>query len=380
MDRFLRFSPGVIILFIITALVGWQMRKPGIPEPSMPDVLGLAGPSISSPGWPTYLSPTPIPHLSLARIFAADHAWVTQLPAAKTVTMIATGDVIPARSVNHGMVTRSNFRWPFEKTAEVLSAADMTVINLETPLLANCSPTQVGMTFCGSSRAVEGLVFAGVDVATLGNNHAGNYYGEGVEETKRMLSDAGIVPVAQGVSYKDVKGMRFAFLTYNDIGAVEPGVPWADETNIPADIRAARANADVVIVAYHWGVEYVTEPNARQKYLAHLAIDSGADVVLGNHPHWIQPVEVYKEKFIIYAHGNFVFDQEWSEETKLGVIGRYTFFEGKLIDVEYVPIRIIDYGQPYFLAGEAAARVLRGMEDASIRLPGIPGQSADIPM
>lgn len=284
--------------------------------------------------------------------------------------MIATGDVMPARSVNDRMVKRNNFRWPFEKTADVLSLADLTVINLETPLITDCTPTNQGMIFCGDARAVEGLVFSGVDVATLGNNHAGNYFQEGVEETKTILTNAGILPVAEGILYREVKGSRFAFLSYNDIGSPEAGVPWAEEEVITREVAKARESADVVIVSYHWGEEYVTEPESRQRKLAHFTIDVGADVVLGNHPHWIQPIEIYKDKFIIYAHGNFVFDQEWSEETKTGVVGRYTFYEGKLVDVEYLPIRIVDYGQPYFLAGEEAARIVASLEQASTALAG----------
>jgi poly-gamma-glutamate synthesis protein (capsule biosynthesis protein) len=122
-----------------------------------------------------------------------------------------------------------------------------------------------------------------------------------------------------------------------------------------------------VVVSFHWGVEYVTEPTQRQIDLAHLAIDAGADIILGNHPHWVQPVEIYKDKCIIYAHGNFVFDQEWSEETKRGVVGRYTFYEGKLVDVEYLPIRIVDYGQPYFLKGTEAEQIMKHMKEVGGR-------------
>lgn len=315
-------------------------------------------------------TPTPIPIITLTAVFTADHSWVGTLPKDKTVTMIATGDVMPARTVNDQMVKRKDFRWPFEKTAHVLASADLTVINLETPLRTDCTPTNQGMIFCGDARAAEGLVFTGVDVATLGNNHVGNYFKEGVEETKMILSNAGILPVAEGITYREVKGIRFAFLSYNDIGAPEAGVPWAEEEIITREVAKARENADVVIVSYHWGVEYVTQPSEMQRELAHLTIDAGADVVLGNHPHWIQPVEIYNGKFIIYAHGNFVFDQEWSEETKTGVVGKYTFYEGTLVDVEYLPIRIIDYGQPYFLAGEEAARIVQSLEQASTALAG----------
>ncbi|EKD67007.1 MAG: hypothetical protein ACD_48C00640G0003, partial [uncultured bacterium] len=95
-----------------------------------------------------------------------------------------------------------------------------------------------------------------------------------------------------------------------------------------------------------WGEEYTATPSARQKELAHFIIDSGADLILGNHPHWIQPPEVYSGKYIMYAHGNTIFDQMWSEETKIGVIGKYTFSGMRLVDVEFIPTYIQDYGQP----------------------------------
>lgn len=307
-----------------------------------------------------------IPPLTIDAIFSEDHSWVASLPKEKTVTMIATGDVIPARSVNTRMLARNDFLWPFAKTKDLLTNADLTVINLETPLITGCPPTDEGMLFCGDPRAADGLVSAGVDIATIANNHIGNHYIEGIQETKKILTDNGITPVSEEAVIKEIKGIRFAFLAYNDIGAPEEGVPWADIETIQKDIANVRNQADVVLVSYHWGVEYTTYPSPRQIEIAHATIDAGADVVLGNHPHWIQPVELYKNKFIIYAHGNFVFDQMWSEETKYGVVGRYTFYDKKLVDVEYIPVYIKDYGQPQILTGEQAATVLSKMKEDSV--------------
>lgn len=249
-----------------------------------------------------------------------------------------------------------------------MKAADFTIINLETPLIAGCTPTIEGMSFCGDPKAVEGLLFAGVDIATLGNNHVGNYGAEGVRETEKILADAGIAAVGNTVAYKQIQGMSFAFLSYNDIGTREAGVSWADDTKITADVKEATNTADIVIVSFHWGVEYTDLPTQRQINLAHATIDAGADVILGNHPHWIQPVELYKGKYIVYAHGNFVFDQEWSIETKLGVVGTYTFYDKKLVDVEYLPVRIEDYGQPYFLSNEEGLGVVAKMKENSVRI------------
>ncbi len=367
--RFVIISGFACLLFVVGFLAyhGAGLHKSEVAIPVVTgSVLSVAGGS----GWPEYTSPTPIPSVDVQRIFSRDHSWAARLPPSKTVTMIATGDVLPARSVNYKMVTGNGFLWPFEKTKDVLAAADVTVVNLETPLLSNCQPTQTGMSFCGDARAAEGLVYAGVDVATLGNNHTGNHALAGIKETVSILRKAGIEPIGIGPVYKEFKGFRFAFLSYNDIGAREPGVPWADDGTVEKEIREARKNADIVIVAPHWGVEYVTQPSPRQRELARLMIDAGADVIIGNHPHWIQPVEFYKGKFIIYAHGNFVFDQEWSEETKVGIVGRYTFFEGNLVDVEYMPVRIVGYGQPYFLEGSQKNDLLKTMESASKALSG----------
>ena len=99
--------------------------------------------------------------------------------------------------------------------------------------------------------------------------------------------------------------------------------------------------------------------------MAHLAIDSGADLIIGNHAHWIQPLEIYKDKLIMYAHGNFIFDQMWSQETREGVVGKYTFYNKKLVDVEYSPIQIDDYGQPHFVEGEQKERMLKNLHKIS---------------
>src|SRR3989344_7733703 len=124
----------------------------------------------------------PIPP-SVKDIFTKDHNWVATLSAERKRVLIATGDVIPARSVNYQTVTRNNFIWPYEKIAEYLKSADVTFVNLETPLINNCPLTQEGMIFCGSSKNIEGLVYSGVDIVSLANNHAANHGEKGVLET-----------------------------------------------------------------------------------------------------------------------------------------------------------------------------------------------------
>lgn len=290
-----------------------------------------------------YVPSPPTPEL----ITASDHEWVATLSANRLRTLIATGDVIPARSVNYQTIKRNDFTWSYSKTADILKSADLTLINLESPLIPNCPVTNEGMIFCGDERHIEGLVFAGVDVASIANNHMGNHGVEGITNTVKLLNAFGIAAAGAEVQpvIREIRGMKFAFIAYNDIGYKEEGISWANEGLIKNQIQFARFQADVVVVAFHWGTEYTNRPSERQQYLAHLAVDSGADLVIGNHPHWIQPTETYKGKLITYAHGNFIFDQEWSEETKRGVIGKYTFYDATLIDAKFIPIRIMEYGQ-----------------------------------
>lgn len=306
---------------------------------------------------------------SLSIIFQEDHSWTATLSADKKITLLATGDIIPARTVNHTAVSLKNFRWPYERTNTFLQDADITFINLETSLMESCIPTLEGMIFCGSARNTEGLVYSGVDVVSVANNHAGNYGEEGVAETVALLQKSGMaVTGIEGPVYKEIKGVRFAFLGYNDITTPQPGVVDAEEEKIKNDIQNARSQADIVVVAYHWGVEYRSQPDDRQKYLGRFTIDAGADLVIGNHPHWIQPLEVYHGKIITYAHGNFVFDQMWSQKTQEGVVGKYIFYNKKLADIEYFPVLIENYGQPRFLEGEEKKKIVNEMKEESAKL------------
>ena len=102
-------------------------------------------------------------------------------------TILATGDVIPARSVNAKVLSLNNFTYPFRKTADFLQKGDIVFINLETPLLATCTPTLEGMRFCGDQKNIEGLLYGHVSVANIANNHAGNYGVDGIQSTVNLL-------------------------------------------------------------------------------------------------------------------------------------------------------------------------------------------------
>lgn len=272
----------------------------------------------------------------------------TEIPPqmATPVTIIFTGDVMLGRSVNKNIVTRNDPTWPFINVASVLSAADITYINLENPLVENCPIIVTGFKFCGNLDNVKGLQYAGVDVASLANNHATNYGKDGLDSTIKILDAHGIEPVGLGSPVSIERGGQvFTFLSLNDIGPY-PGIDNVDVTTLTSKVQAAAILDSVLIVTFHWGHEYHAVPSERQITLAHQAIDAGADLIIGAHPHWVQTKEIYKNVPIYYSLGNFVFDQEWSQETKKGLVVQLTYDNQKLVDSQELPVFIENYGQP----------------------------------
>jgi len=169
--------------------------------------------------------------------------------------------------------------------------------------------------------------------------------------------------------YTSVRGVLFAFLAYSCVGQR------FDYALARREIGAAKRRGAVVIVSVHWGKEYVplpqTEPGIADddpRRVGHWIIDSGADLVIGNHPHHVQAVEIYHNHLITYAHGNFVFDQMFSDETREGVVGTYTFYGRRLIAVRYGPIFIYDYSQPRWATPAQSRAILGGMAAASYQL------------
>jgi poly-gamma-glutamate capsule biosynthesis protein CapA/YwtB (metallophosphatase superfamily) len=260
------------------------------------------------------------------------------------ITLIAVGDVMLGRSVNAKMRSLNDFNYPFLKTADFLRSADLTFINLESPFYNDCSTTNTGMIFCADPRAVEGLVFAGIDIANLANNHLRNYGQEGINLTNKLLQENSITPIGpdQNLIIKEIKGTKFGFLGFDLTSGHQ-------EEKIIELITRSKPQVDILIVSLHWGSEYAQEPSSWQIELAHQIIDAGAGLILGHHPHVIQKTEDYHEGKIVYSLGNFVFDQPWSKATKIGLVGIFTFQDKRLVKSEFKEVYIQNYSQPEFV-------------------------------
>jgi len=260
----------------------------------------------------------------------------------KETTLLAVGDIMLGRYCNVQMLKQRNFRYPFLKTADLTSSADITFGNLEAPFVENCPTTGTGMIFCARPEAIEGLKFAGFDVLSLANNHILNYGQGSLEQTQSILSSSNILysPLSSSnnITMKQFNNVNYGFLSFDLVTYPNAQVIEKVKENI--------SKGDVLIVSLHWGAEYQKEPNTHQRQLARQAVDAGAKIVLGHHPHVTQPVESYGSGLIFYSLGNFVFDQPWSTETKKGQMTKI-IFEGKDIkSYELIPIYIHDFCQP----------------------------------
>jgi Bacterial capsule synthesis protein PGA_cap len=328
-------------------------------------------------------SPTPTPfQLTLSGLFHPSGP--VQAEPGRVRTLIATGDVIPARLVNIEATRRNDFLWPFRPTADHVKNADVTFINLESPLLPGCPQRPTGLVFCGDTRFVDGLVAIGAKVANLANNHVNA--GPDTERTAALLQQHGIQTATNlgPPVILDVRGLKFAFVGCNAV----TGGPAVDREALKAAIQHARSQADVLVVQFHWGKEYERQPMTAPGVapddpieLSHLAIDAGADLVIGNHPHWVQGVEIYRGHLITYAHGNYVFDQVncvpsigadyrtyCSDDTRTSVVGAYVFVDNRLVAATWRPTYIDTSLQTQWADAARAAQVLKTMEDASVAL------------
>lgn len=274
--------------------------------------------------------------------------------------------------------------YPFERVLGLLQDADITIANLEAPLTDRGEPVEKLFNFRTSPRFVIGLPGAGIDVVSLGNNHTADYGPDGVEDTLAALTEAGVLfsgagmdeDAARAPAIIEAEGLRLAFLSYTDqfintfAGPGQPGVAFAETEVIAQDVAAARDVADVVIVSLHSGLEYVDEPNSAQREFSRAAIDAGALLVIGHHPHTLQGIEEYAGGLIVYSLGNFVFDLDAGDLEELGarafesVVLYVTLTEDEIIDVRLEPVFIdVIENRPRPATEDEAEAILRRVEE-----------------
>lgn len=296
-----------------------------------------------------------------AQLIAALLLQLVLAPAhAEPVRLIFAGDIMlddgPGRVVASG-------RDPLAPFAALLADADYRIGNLETPIATTGKPTESKIYNFRAHPRVLRVLKGRFDALAVANNHSGDYGQAAFLETLDQVKSVGIVPFGGGRNLTEAHrplwiekhGLRIAVLAYNEFkprsfaaGPHWPGIAWSEDSLVVADIRAARAaGADVVIPFMHWGWEREPAPTERQRYLARLLIDAGADAVVGGHPHVTQGTENYRGKPIIYSLGNFVFDGFELPAAKVGWLLRMTVDQGGVVAWDTVTARMDAEGTPY---------------------------------
>ncbi len=261
----------------------------------------------------------------------------TGVNALGDVRVLFVGDIMVGRHVHELMA--GNFERPFKYVTGFLQAPDLTVGNLEGPLVATAKiprPVPNSFNLTGDTRAAKTLAKVGFDVLSVSNNHAFDAGASGLASTIEAVRGAGIGVIGadnagkQTPVVKEVRGLKIAFLAFADfLNIPGTGVTYirinnaGDRARVAAEIALARKSADIVVVFWHWGPEYAIQPSSGQKQMAQISADAGADLVIGSHPHVAQGMELKskggRSSVVVYSLGNALFDQYFSQEVRQGL-------------------------------------------------------------
>jgi len=302
-----------------------------------------------------------------------------------TITISAAGDVTLGGCPISGSF--GNFMREFEQNGsdyshflqnfkDIFEADDLTLVNLEGALTDSTSGKKAEFNFRGPPHFAKILSSCGVDAVTLANNHSGDYLARGTQDTMESLEAEGLVYFGnQNNVILEIKGIKVGIFGY---------LAWGDnrihKNNTTAAIEELRANgAQLVIAYYHWGLEKAFVPNENQLAVGRHAIDSGADLVLGSHPHVIQGIEVRNGKNIVYSLGNFCFGGSRNPYRLETFVFQQTFsFENGVLldtnDTNIIPafsssVMTHNNYQPTPAEGEDAERILELIQRYSEQIP-----------
>jgi poly-gamma-glutamate synthesis protein (capsule biosynthesis protein) len=299
--------------------------------------------------------------------------------------------------------------WVLGDAAPLLREADLAFANLETPVAPDHRKGIHGEVFDAPPEMLAGLREAGVDVLSMANNHVYDQGGDGLVETWTRVRDAGMAPIGAGPDcatarapyVADVRGLRIAFLAFADLVNVDgnttddaaclsvSGPPCAagecgrdavhlslDVDRLTAEVRAARAHADLVVVSFHWGVEYRTTPLPEYPKLAQALVDAGADVILGHHPHVLQPIASLtaadgRQAVVAYSLGNLVSNmaETWTPDQPA--------YRARTRDGVVLRLRVVRYANGLVSVGVEAVPLWTDNQPTGIRVRSLAAMRAD---
>jgi poly-gamma-glutamate capsule biosynthesis protein CapA/YwtB (metallophosphatase superfamily) len=309
----------------------------------------------------------------------------TPTPSSTTTAEPETGPITIAFAgdVHFEAQLRPRLRDPetaLEPVAPQLSPADLTVVNLETSIGTSGRPEPKRFTFQAPPQAFDALAAAGVDIATMANNHGMDYGTEGLADT--LAAIAGDPPLkvigigsnadqAFAPAVVDVRGTTVAVIGGHsaDDPRADPTDHWAangdsagvavarDPARLVTAVRAARSTADVVVVFMHWGIQGEPCPSGSQVATARALADAGANIVVGSHAHVVQGTGLLRDTYVAYGLGNFVWYNPNSESVSTTGLLTVTVDGGRVVAEQWAPARIQTDGLPRFATGADARRI-----------------------
>lgn len=302
-------------------------------------------------------------------------------PVVCTFTISLVGDCTLGTDTSYGtdgsFIEEYSLQTPsyfFEKVSDVFATDDLTVINLEGPLTDSTDKQDKTFAFKGDMEFTEILTTGSVEAVNLANNHSYDYGVEGFEDTTECVTEAGVTWFGYDETpVVEVNGVQVGLVGVYMLRLTDDQGMEAIESRIQ---QAKDLGAEVIIVSFHWGSEYSYTPSASQEMLAKYAIDEGADLVVGHHPHVLQGIDEYSGKYIVYSLGNFCFGGNRNPSDKDTIIFQQTF---TVVDSEVAVddnINIIPCSlsstttrndfQPMILSGDEKDRVAEKLQDISM--------------
>lgn len=302
-----------------------------------------------------------------------------QQPETVQLTVSAAGDCTLGKDASAAYGTSLNAFYDargasyfLEDVKDIFSGDDLTITNMEGTLTDSDAIVEKSFNFKADASYADILTEGSVEAVNLANNHSRDYGEKGYTDTIEALDAAGIANFGyERTATMEIKGLKVTMLGYNLLSKRESTIEQMKESVAKAKVEGG----NLVIVSFHWGKERQYTPLEYQKTAAHAAIDAGADLVLGHHPHVLQGVEKYNGRYICYSLGNFCFGGNKNPSDKDTMIFQqtFTFDQGNLLDDDSVRIlpcslssstKKNDY-RPRLLTGKEKERVKQKIQDMS---------------
>ena len=385
-----------LLVLLISLAVGCQTSSDsGIEEKPVGIEIAVSPTTISSELTPTIQvptqSPVPSPTPNPTSTAVKPTLQITQTPTSiPTTSLLFTGVIVPARCVQAAIDASGDSDYLYDEVREIISQADLAIGTLNATISDFPPPTGCVSTYVlvGGSENADALARAGFDLMSVATNHIkncslSNCGDRAFFDTLENLRRVGIAPVGAGENLQEamdplvveMNGVRFGFVSLGQLEPLvfateeKPGIAVLNEDNLRSAIQAAQQVSDVVVVLPHWGPEDVPVPNWSQRELAQLAVDAGADLVVGNHTHVVQAIQDIDGVTVFYGLGNFVFDQNWALDHQQGVILLVTFQGTEMVDYQLIPTHVDLDGRVHIASDQEAAEILARIDQVSRSLP-----------